>query len=154
MAMVSDLPPPPECSYLPLLPSRMMLGEYPQIPSPMETRYQMSESSSSYKSGSLESMLYRQENWEAFDASRVHSSEINLVDEKGKKSIALENDVAASHGDFMDLDLRLDNNDARHVHSSETNLVDEKGKKPISLEDNVGANLGDFMDPWLLIDFS
>jgi len=152
MAMVSDLPPPRQCSYLPL-PSRMMLGEYPQIPPPMKTRYQMSESSSLYKSGSLESMLYRQENWEGFNASRVHSSEINLVDEKGKKSISLENDVAASHGDFMDLDLQLDNNDARHVHSSETNLVDEKGK-PISLEDDVEANLDEFMDPCLLIDFS
>ena len=90
------------------LPSRMMLGKYPQIPPPMETQYQMSESSSPYKSGSLKSMLYRQENWEGFDASRVHSAELNLVDEKGKKSISLEDDVEANLDGFMDPCLFID----------------------------------------------
>ncbi|RHN64747.1 hypothetical protein MtrunA17_Chr4g0072441 [Medicago truncatula] len=74
----------------------------------METQYQMSESSSPYKSGSLKSMFYRQENWEGFDASRVHSSELNLVDEKGKKPISLKDDVEANLDDLMDPCLLID----------------------------------------------
>jgi len=75
---------------------------YPQNQPPMETQYQMSESISPYKSGSLESMSYTQENWEGLDACCMHS-QINLVDEKGKKPpISSENDVdEANHDDMM-----------------------------------------------------
>nr|QSD99677.1 MYB family transcription factor [Melilotus albus] len=86
MAMQSNLPP---------------LPQYPQIPPPMKTQCQMSESISSYKSGSLESMFYTPKNLEGSDVGRVRSSTTNLVDEKGKKPISLENDVEANHDNLM-----------------------------------------------------
>ena len=78
----------------------MMLGKYRQIPPPMET----------------------QENWEGFDgdfmdpdfwldnddARSVHLSESNFVDENGKKSISLEDDVEANLDDFMNPCLFID----------------------------------------------
>jgi len=79
--------PPPPCSYLPL-PSPMMLGDYPQIPPPMETQYH------------------------GDDARRVHLSETNFVDEKGKKPMSLEDfmdpDVEANLDEFMDPCLLID----------------------------------------------
>ncbi|KEH43184.1 myb DNA-binding domain protein [Medicago truncatula] len=77
---------------------------YPQNPQPMETQYQLSQSISPYKSGSLESMLYTQENWESLDTIRMHF-ETNLVDEKGKKQISSESDVEVNHDDIMNPEL-------------------------------------------------
>nr|QSD99672.1 MYB family transcription factor [Melilotus albus] len=90
-------------------------------PLPMKIQCQMSESISPYKSGSLESMFYTPKNLEGSDVGRVRSSTTNLVDEKGKKPISLENDVEANHDDIMHPDLWLGfillnlNNELNHM---------------------------------------
>jgi len=83
------------------LPSLMMLGEYPQIPPPMETQYHGDFMDPDFwlHNSSLDND----------DARRVHLSETNFVDEKGKKPILLEDDVEANLlDDFMDPCLCID----------------------------------------------
>ncbi|XP_045831318.1 transcription factor MYB61-like [Trifolium pratense] len=87
--------PLPPCSYVQnmdyQLPSYKKLGEYPQnpLPPPKEAQYQRTGSVSPY------------------NASRVRSSKVNLVDENGKKPISFENDFGAnSLRNFTDSYLR------------------------------------------------
>lgn len=96
---------------------------YPQNPQPMETQYQLSQSISPYKSGSLESMLYTQENWESLDTIRMHF-ETNLVDEKGKKQISSESDVEVNHDDIMNPEL-WDDMFSTLVNDDDNNLHDK-----------------------------
>nr|QSD99664.1 MYB family transcription factor [Melilotus albus] len=89
-------------------------------------------------------------NLEDLDVSHMCSSEINLVDEKGKKPISLENGNEANHGDLMDTDIWFDYDSFEKDNYNKYG----KGEEPISLENDVEANHDDLMDPYLLIDFS
>jgi hypothetical protein len=138
MAMVSHLPPLPPCSYIQntnyQLPSYTMSSEYPQNPPPKETQYHMPESIAPHSSGSLQSIFYTPKISEGSDASRMHSSEINLVDKKGKRPISFENNVGENRSNFIDLDLLFDSSS---LDNENNNNLDDK--VPHDIKDTLDA---------------
>lgn len=136
MAMMSyQQPPIQECSYIPNIDYLLSLPQfsfiqtmdcpgssqsgYSQIPSPEETQYQILESISPENDGLLESMFKTAVSGEcSYAATPMRPPEINLVDERGKKPISLENDV--EDGDLINTDFWFNygsyDNDNNNLH--------------------------------------